>query len=98
MEVLSENLVEKIVNVKQKLQEIQNYIISNDLPIDIKLEHSNLDNFNFADKKYLLHSLTSYNCMWQIRKLNIPPQEYFDYNFNFIENISNVENSFYIKT
>ena len=62
MEVLSENLVEKIVNVKQKLQEIQNYIISNDLPIDIKLEHSNLDNFNF------------------------------------IENISNVENSFYIKT
>ena len=64
MEVLSENLVEKIVNVKQKLQEIQNYIISNDLPIDIKLEHSNLDNFNFADKKYLLHSLTSYNYMW----------------------------------
>ncbi len=98
MEVLSENLVEKIVNVKQKLQEIQNYIISNDLPIDIKLEHSNLDNFNFADKKYLLHSLTSYNCMWQIRKLNIPPQKYFDHNFNFIENISNVENSFYIKT
>ena len=91
MEVLSENLVEKIVNVKQKLQEIQNYIISNDLPIDIKLEHSNLDNFNFADKKYLLHSLTSYNCMWQIRKLNIPPQEYFDYNFNFIEIVSDIE-------
>ena len=91
MEVLSENLVEKIVNVKQKLQEIQNYIISNDLPIDIKLEHSNLDNFNFADKKYLLHSLTSYNCMWQIRKLNIPPQEYFDYNFNFIESVSDIE-------
>ena len=91
MEVLSENLVEKIVNVKQKLQEIQNYIISNDLPIDIKLEHSNLDNFNFADKKYLLHSLTSYNCMWQIRKLNIPPQEYFDYNFNFIERVSDIE-------
>ena len=37
MEVLSKNLVEKIVSVKQKLQEIQNYIISNDLPIDIKL-------------------------------------------------------------
>ena len=91
MEVLSENLVEKIVNVKQKLQEIQNYIISNDLPIDIKLECSNLDNFNFADKKYLLHSLTSYNCMWQIRKLNIPPQEYFDYNFNFIESVSDIE-------
>ena len=91
MEVLSENLVEKIVNVKQKLQEIQNYIISNNLPIDIKLEHSNLDNFNFADKKYLLHSLTSYNCMWQIRKLNIPPQEYFDYNFNFIESVSDIE-------
>ena len=91
MEVLSKNLVEKIVSVKQKLQEIQNYIISNDLPIDIKLECSNLDNFNFADKKYLLHSLTSYNCMWQIRKLNIPPQEYFDYNFNFIESVSDIE-------
>ena len=91
MEVLSENLVEKIVNVKQKLQEIQNYVIDNSLPINIKLECSNLDNFNFADKKYLLHSLTSYNYMWQIRKLNIPPQEYFDYNFNFIESVSDIE-------
>ena len=91
MDTASRDLIERVVYIKQKLQEIQNYVIDNSLPINIKLECSNLDNFNFADKKYLLHSLTSYNCMWQIRKLNIPPQEYFNYNFNFIERVSDIE-------
>ena len=80
----------KVDNATKKInQEI--YERNRQAPINIKLECSNLDNFNFADKKYLLHSLTSYNCMWQIRKLNIPPQEYFDYNFNFIESVSDIE-------
>ena len=91
MDTVSRDLIERVVYIKQKLQEVQNYVIDNSLPINIKLECSSLDNLNFADKKYLLHSLTSYNCTWQIRKLNIPPQEYFDYNFNFIESVSDIE-------
>ena len=53
MDTASRDLIERVVYIKQKLQEIQNYVIDNSLPINIKLECSNLDNFNFADKKYL---------------------------------------------
>ena len=81
MGIVNKDLIEKIVYVKHKLRKIKNYITENEIPINIKLEHSNLNSLSVADKRYILHSLIEYNLGNAVRELNISPQEYFENNF-----------------